>query len=195
MQTSTAEKQLVVSRMTEIRQLTKEAKQFYAEAESARSMVESGAMTALEKALQCGKRLLQIKSIVGHGNWQQWRESNWAQLSERTARVYMQLARDNPNRQRAADLKPDSIRKHLLTFVPEKEQPNKHRDVKLERLSTLGNWVNEYERIKYRHVHGLQRLDFDKSRRETKETFEFLKWLHGERRSNPWDEERHPPRR
>jgi len=125
MQTSTTEKQqLAENKTAEVRQLTKEAKQFYADAEKIRSSVEDGAMSALEKAWQCGKRLNAIKAIIGHGNWETWRESNLPELDDRTAQRYMKVDRDNPKASRVTDLEFDSIRKHCLTFVPEKEQPN-----------------------------------------------------------------------
>jgi hypothetical protein len=154
MQTSTTE-QSSLSRTTEIRKLSKEAKQFYAEAEKARGLVEDGAMTALEKAWQCGKRLNAIKTIIGHGNWETWRESQLPELDDRTAHRYMKVARDNPKASRVTDLKFDSIRKHCLTFVPDKSEPNKHRDISFPRSVSLGNIVNEYNRLKYRHQQGL----------------------------------------
>jgi hypothetical protein len=195
MQTSATQKQLALTKTADLRQLTKEAKQFYAEAESARSIVENGAMTALENAWQCGKRLNAIKAIIGHGNWLTWLENHWPELTERTSQLYMKIDNVNPKARRVSDLEFDTIRKHRLTFVPDKEQPNKHRDVKLERLATLGNLVNEYERLKYRHQQGLQRLNFEKVRKETVDLYQFLQWLHGDRDRNPWDENRTPRHR
>jgi hypothetical protein len=195
MQTSATEKQLIVSRTAELRQLTKEAKQFFAEAEKQRASVEAGVASALDKAWQCGKRLNAIKAIVGHGNWLPWLENHWPELPERTAQLYMKIDRDNPNTQRVADLEFDTVRKYALGFVPEKEEPNKGRDVKFPRLVSMLNIANEYNRLKYRHVNGLQSVDFKEAREETGELYLFLRWLHGDSKLNPWEENRTPPRR
>jgi hypothetical protein len=184
MQTSATEQPL--NKTAEVRRLSKEAKQFYAEAEKVRGQVETGAMDALEKAWQCGKRLNAIKLIVGHGNWEAWRESQLPDLNYRNAQRYMKIARDNSKATRVSDLKFDSIRKHCLTFVPEKAEPNKHRDISFPRSVSLGNIINEYNRLKYRHLQGLQLIDFDRVREETVGLYEWLQFIHGDRDGDPW---------
>jgi Protein of unknown function (DUF3102) len=152
MQESTNEKQLSVNRACEIRQLADEAKQFHAEAQEACAAVEHHVTTAIEKAWQCGKRLNAIKALVGHGNWLPWLRSNWPELTVRTAQSYMRIDHDNPNALHVAHLRLDSIRKYRLSLVPEKPQPNVEGDMKFPRLVSFLNIVNEYERLKYRHV-------------------------------------------
>jgi hypothetical protein len=53
------------------------------------------------QALIAGQALLEAKAIVGHGGWAKWVDRNCV-FSERTARVYMQVAR-NPKSADSAD--------------------------------------------------------------------------------------------
>lgn len=188
MQESTNEKQLSVNRAREIRQLAKEAKQFHAEAQEARAAAEHHVTTAIEKAWQCGKRLNAIKAIVGHGNWLPWLRSNWPELTVRTAQSYMKIDHDNPNALHVAHLKLDSIRKYRLSLVPEKPQPNREGDIKFPRLVSFLNIANEYSRLKYRHINGLEGVDFEEAKEETKELYQFLRWLHNDASHNPWED-------
>jgi hypothetical protein len=55
-----------------------------------------------EAAIKAGLLLLQAKSRVRHGSFAEWIASNCA-LSERTAQLYMQVARKFPNPQNFAD--------------------------------------------------------------------------------------------
>jgi hypothetical protein len=50
---------------------------------------------ALRHATEAGRLLLEAKSAVGHGGWLPWLKENCG-LSERTAQVYMRLARELP---------------------------------------------------------------------------------------------------
>jgi Protein of unknown function (DUF3102) len=190
MQERTDEKQLSVNRASEIRQLAEEAKQFHAEAEEARATAEHQVTTAIEKAWQCGKRLNAIKAIVGHGNWLPWLRSKWPELTVRTAQSYMKIDHDNPNALHVAHLKLDSIRKYRLSLVPEKPQPNIEGDIKFPRLVSFLNIVNEYNRLKNRHVDGLEGVDFDEAKAETLELYQFLRWLHNDTMDNPWEDSR-----
>jgi len=190
MQTSTTQKQLAANRAGEIRQLAGEAKQFHAEAEEARAATEYHVTTAIEKAWQCGKRLNAIKAILGHGNWLPWLRNNWPELTVRTAQSYMKIDHDNPNALRVAHLKFDSIRRYRLGLVPEKEQPNKERDTKFPRFVSFLNIANEYNRLKHRHVDGLQGVDFQEAKEETMELYQSLRCLHGDDSRNAWEASR-----
>ena len=57
--------------------------------------------TTIRNALVAGQALLEAKEIVGHGGWRKWVADNCC-FSYRTARVYMQLAR-NPKSAGSAD--------------------------------------------------------------------------------------------
>ena len=99
-----------------------EANTLHNEALEIKEKVLAGAMSALEKAWQCGKRLNAIKEIVGHGNWLPYLETHLPEISESTAQRYMKIDRDNPNAARVRELKFDSIRKHCLSLAPAKKQ-------------------------------------------------------------------------
>jgi DUF3102 family protein len=53
-------------------------------------------MSTLEKAWQCGKRLNEMKNILGHGNWLRYLRSQLPEISASTAQRYMKIDRENP---------------------------------------------------------------------------------------------------
>jgi hypothetical protein len=54
-------------------------------------------------AIKAGELLTQAKQSLVHGEWEDWVKDN-LDFSARTARLYMQLYRLDPKRQRVADL-------------------------------------------------------------------------------------------
>ena len=50
------------------------------------------ARTVNQNSVEIGQWLTQAKQLVGHGNWQNWLADNF-QMTDRTARNYMQVAR------------------------------------------------------------------------------------------------------
>src|SRR5215216_3184776 len=72
-------------------------------------LCEQAARNSVEHARAAGEMLIEAKSQVPHGGWLPWLEENFED-SERTAQVYMRIARDWPRlqeagkTQRAADL-------------------------------------------------------------------------------------------
>jgi hypothetical protein len=54
-------------------------------------------------ATACGKLLIEAKAQLGHGQWLPWLRTHCG-MSARTAQIYMQLAKLDPNAQRVADL-------------------------------------------------------------------------------------------
>jgi hypothetical protein len=149
-----------------IQVLGAEAKQLHLEAEAARNGVETGINTALEKAWQCGKRLNAIKLLVGHGNWLTWLGGSLPGLTESTAQRYMKIDRDNPNTARVRDLKFDAIRKHCLTYVPEKEHPQLPGDKKVAKSESHLGLVNDlnkfFRRYDEGHIKGVTDLQLQK---------------------------------
>jgi hypothetical protein len=80
---------------------------------------EQAARSALTHALKAGELLLQAKQQCAYGDWQAWIQQH-CQFAERTARLYMQLARETafctePEWQRVADL---PLRQALKCLVP-----------------------------------------------------------------------------
>ena len=63
--------------------------------------------SVISQALIAGQALLEAKEIVGHGGWAKWIEQHCV-FSERTARVYMQVAR-NPKTAGTADSLVDAL--------------------------------------------------------------------------------------
>jgi len=53
------------------------------------------ASDAISKALECGRLLIQQKESIGHGSWLEWLDANVPEISDRTARKYMALAKRN----------------------------------------------------------------------------------------------------
>jgi hypothetical protein len=158
----------------------------------ARGRVENEIQTALYEGWQAGKVLLQIKEIVSRGHWQLWLEENFCKprgVSYRTAAVYMKIAKLNPGVKRVEQLAFDTVRKYAWTFIPPKEEPNKHRDVKLSRFVHFHNIVNEYSRLKHRHQEGLEEINFDELREDSdmREIYDFFRWLFGDSKSSPWE--------
>jgi len=159
------------------------------------------------RAWEFGRYLSSAKEQIGHGNFETWRKNSFPKLKDGKAQRCQELFRNNS---KASELRLltddtldrwirslhlDSVRKYRLGYVPDKHQPNKGKDVKLPRLHSFLNIVNEYERLKYRHTNGLQEVDLKEAREETGELCAFLNWLHGNSKDNPWEKGRIPPRR
>jgi|GEM_PF-2793954 len=206
MQTTSTTKETILHKKSEIGDLLKEAIEHHGQCEEARASVIKRQQLALWHAWQVGIRLNQIKALIRRGDWEDWLELNLCEplkISIRTAQLYMKIDHDNPHlreevkTQRVAPtetdlqvltkLKFDTIRKYAFTFIPEKEQPNKHLDVRFPRRYSFVNIANEYNRIRYRHVCGLHEVDFADVRKETEELYQFLQWVHGRSERSPWD--------
>src|SRR6516225_7333896 len=56
------------------------------------AVIDSG-KNVVRKAIEAGVALIDAKRQVGHGNWLKWLKEN-CELSERTAEVYMECARN-----------------------------------------------------------------------------------------------------
>lgn len=209
MQTSTG-KELAV-RKTELGALLKETLEHHKHCEAARRSVGSAQQVALWHGWQAGIRLNAMKTLVPSGDWLDWLELNFcrpADVTIRTAQIYMKIDSDNselrdkaktkrvshaePDLQLLSNLKFDTVRKHAIGFVPEKDQPEHKGNTKFGRSVSFLNIANEYARLKQRHVDGLQLVDFEEAREETGELYLFLRWLHGAIESNPWDGEATP---
>jgi Protein of unknown function (DUF3102) len=99
-------------------------------------------------AIRAGELLSRAKANVGHGGWRRWQEKNLA-FSVRTAQLYMQLARLDPNAQRVADL---PLRQAVLKLQrldrEEKQQAERRRREEQGRQAT--------EERRERYVDGLR---------------------------------------
>jgi hypothetical protein len=185
-------------RNVEVKKLRQEIIFHHERFSAARDSVITMMQAGLWHRWQAGIRLNQIKSIVGQGDWLLWVETNLP-FDERTARRYMEIDNRHPDlRDRTAKsgaepdfqlltkLSEDTVRKHAIAFVPDKEQPEHIGNIKFPRSVSILNIVNEYARLKQRHIEGLQIVDFDEVREETGELYRFLRYHHGDSDDNPW---------
>jgi hypothetical protein len=206
METIPTAKQIILQKKSEINDLLNGAIEHHGHCETARASVLKRQQLALWHAWQVGIRLNSIKALILRGDWGDWLELNFCKplkMSVRTAQVYMKIDIDNAGlrgeakTQRVAPsdvdfqlltkLKADTIRKYAFGFIPKKYEPNKDRDIKLPRLYSFGNIINEYNRIRYRHVCELYTVDFVRVRKDTTELYQFLQWVHEDSARNPWD--------
>ena len=58
---------------------------------------------ALRHAIAAGELLTSAKAAVGHGNWEDWLAENCHDVSPRTARLYMDLAKHDEEIEKAAE--------------------------------------------------------------------------------------------
>lgn len=66
--------------------------ELHQKAESLAKQAKDMAQETISVALECGRLLIEEKKQVGHGNWEQWCESNLS-FSIETAQRYMRLHR------------------------------------------------------------------------------------------------------
>jgi DNA N-6-adenine-methyltransferase (Dam)/Protein of unknown function (DUF3102) len=72
-----------------------ELRRFAFDANDAYQRAQDAASEAVAWALRAGQALIQAKALVEHGSWASWLADNF-EGSERSARLYMQLAREVP---------------------------------------------------------------------------------------------------
>lgn len=164
-------------------QLVKEladAKRLHQEAIDARKLIEQADKTELERAWQCGKKLNHLKAQMPHGQWEPWIKSAWPQLKKRTRTLYMKIDHDNPNVQRVAQLKFDSIRKYAIANVPKKKHPKDKADQSFSKPEHHSTVVNEFARLFQRIDAGQQSVDEDELRKDFRPTYERLQKLYGD---------------
>lgn len=89
--------------------------------------VEAAGQSMLVAAWRAGQALLSAKALCEHGEWLPWLEANF-HGSARTAQVYMQLAREATNPQRAAYLDLSQSIRATLEAVIEHNQPDEEYD-------------------------------------------------------------------
>jgi hypothetical protein len=140
-----------------------------------------------------GGLLVQMKEIVGHGNWEKWLPASMPKLGPaagtrlNNAKRCMKLFRENQLGASAGkvNFSCDSERKFMWRYIPEKQRPQV-KDPRFPRSVSFLNIANEFKRLQHRHVAGIQAVDFDEAREETIDLYEFLKWLHGDSPVDPW---------
>jgi len=184
------------------KQLAKEGQELLDLMNKAEASVYRNVNLANYRAWEFGRFVTRAKHELGHGLFIHWRNATFPKIHERKAQRCQELFANNSNATVLSDLSdrslkkwigalnPNSLRKFRLGYVPDKLKPKYKGNVKFPRLVSFLNIVNEYNRLRYRHTEGLQFVDFEEAREETREVFQFLKWLHGESSVNPWDSAR-----
>jgi hypothetical protein len=74
-----------------------------AEIRKAHADVQDAAKTAAQRAIDAGHSLIEAKELVAHGQWLPWLRENCA-LAERTAQLYMKIAKSGLESATVADL-------------------------------------------------------------------------------------------
>jgi hypothetical protein len=181
-----------------VKQLAKEGQELLGLMNQAEASVYRNVNLANYRAWEFGRFLMRAKHEIGHGLFRHWRNATFPKIHERKAERCQKLFANNSDATVLSDfsdrslkkwiraLNLDSVRKFRLGYVPDKFQPEHKGNIKFPRLISFINIVNEYNRLRNRHTDGLQEVDFQEAQRETKELYQFLKWLHGESATNPW---------
>jgi hypothetical protein len=109
------------------------------------------ATEALRELLLQGADLMQAKAALRHGQWQSWLLLHCPTISERTARLYMQLA---SNRQRVADLVSARSIRLALAMLDEPDEAGEDKQPKrwppyLEAAGRLSKLVGYVERFPF----------------------------------------------
>jgi hypothetical protein len=184
------------------KQLAKEGHELFDLMNEAEASVYRNVNLANYRAWEFGRFLTRVKHELGHGLYSPWRNATFPNIHERKAQRCQELFANNPSATVLSDLSGrslkkwisrlnrDSVRKFRLGYVPDKFQPKHAGNIKFPRLVSFLNIVNEYNRLRNRHIAGLQMVDFEEAREETKELFQFLKYLHRESSVNPWESAR-----
>src|SRR5215831_4420357 len=73
------------------------------EIRKAHADVQDAAKTAAQRAIDAGHALIEAKELVAHGQWLPWLRENCA-LAERTAQLYMKIAKSGLESATVADL-------------------------------------------------------------------------------------------
>jgi hypothetical protein len=72
---------------------TKTTEELAARANACHERVIASVRKSLYAARDAGRALIKAKKLVGHGNWDRWKEQNF-DASKETARIYMRIARE-----------------------------------------------------------------------------------------------------
>jgi hypothetical protein len=157
-----------------LKALTGEAKKLFALFKQAEASIHIGFDAALDRAWQFGKRLNQLKEIVGHGDWMKWREDSFPGLDDRAAQSCQALDRLNPNARNSAYLSKESVRKFRYGYVPVKERPALKGDQTFSRPSHHSSVVVECNKLAQRIDAGQYAPDKNELRRDFKPFYEWL---------------------
>src|SRR6266568_3846005 len=169
-----------------VKQLAKEGQELLGLMNQAEASVYRNVNLANYRAWEFGRFLTRAKHELGHGLFIPWRNATFPKIHERKAQRCQELFANNSNATVLSDLSDrllkkwigalnrDSVRKFRLGYVPEKFQPEHKGNAKFPRLVSFLNIVNEYERLRNRHINALQWSTLKKRATKRKSSISFL---------------------
>jgi hypothetical protein len=93
-----------------------------AEIRKAHADVQEAAKTAAQRAIEAGQALIEAKALMGHGQWLPWLREHCA-LAERTAQLYMKIAKSGLDSATVADLGLQAAGKAFAIEYPQEWDP------------------------------------------------------------------------
>src|SRR5690348_17296430 len=92
----------------------------------AHKAAEAGKITSRERAKQAGEKLIEARKLIEHGEWLLW--LNGIGLPDRTARLYIQIARLSPAKSATvADLSLHAAVDAIRQLRPQRPDPAAQR--------------------------------------------------------------------
>lgn len=86
-----------------------------------------------QNIIEIGKRLIKAKELVPHGEWGKWLDKR-VEFTDRTARNFMRVAREFPNRNAIADLGQSKV--FALLSLPEEKREEFIKENPVEDMTT-----------------------------------------------------------
>ncbi|MBD3882116.1 DUF3102 domain-containing protein [Phormidium tenue FACHB-886] len=115
---------------SDLHQLATQINDLQSQADEAETTSIAAGKAALQLRKQQGDRLLEAKSHVPHGQWGTWLKENCPAVGDRSAQLYMQIAKPENWQQLEAVMQPDTtykdaigILRRLKSAVPADEPP------------------------------------------------------------------------
>ena len=99
--------------------------QLAAEIRKAHADVHGAAKTAAQRAIDAGHALIEAKALVKHGEWLPWLREHCA-LAERTAQLYMKIARSGNSPELIASLGLQAAATEILQIIDHNYNPFHH---------------------------------------------------------------------
>jgi len=162
--------------ITAIKGLTTKAQKLFADLTASETTLQSAFDRRLERSWQFGKLLNELKELVPHGDWENYRTASFKGLSDRVARQCQKLDHDNPKALKLADLSAESVRKFRYGYVPAKERAQLKGNVRFSKPSHHSSLVNEQNKFMQRVKAGHVKLDVAEFLRDSKD---YLDWCAG----------------
>jgi hypothetical protein len=113
--------------------------------------------TIVARAIRVGKDLLDLKDKVGHGNWEDWVETNLPQFNYKKVQRWMNLAKNEEKIKDAVKEREGNNKKDTVSFLTLREA----LAIANAKGGNGGGAGDTYERVEARLLKKLQPLDFN----------------------------------